>query len=88
MFKTLSDVFSIDSEPDPVLIIQGPTDFTCTLQKSQQQLHSFSFILVGKKIDQKKKKEVSTHQMWDYEMTCSRQIRFSLLNRESQFNKI
>lgn len=31
----------------------------------------------------KKRKEVSTYQMWHYEMICSIQIRFSLKNRES-----
>ena len=92
VFETLSDILNSRIDPDPVLIILNISDSTSVLSRAQQQLLSYGLITAKKLIlTHWKQEEAPTFTHWLNEMASTlhlERIRYSLKNRQRQFDKI
>ena len=92
IFEALSDILDTHIDPDPILIILGVSDPISTLTRAQRHLLSYGLITAKKLIlTHWKKEEAPAFKHWLNEMTSTlhlERIRYSLKNREAQFDKI
>ena len=92
IFETLSDILDTHIDPDPILIILGMSESISALTRAQRQLLSYGLITAKKLIlTHWKKEEAPAFKHWLNEMTSTlhlERIRYSLKNREAQFDKV
>ena len=92
IFETLSNILDTHIVPDPTLIILGVSDPISILTRAQRHLLSYGLITAKKLIlTHWKKAEAPAFKHWLNEMTGTlhlERIRYSLNNREAQFDKV
>lgn len=92
IFNVLSEIFRVQMQPDPVLIVLGLSEHIRSLTRGQHKLLAYSLTTAKKLLLLFwKKKEVPTVKLWLGEMTSTlhlEKIRYCLNGKIEQFDKI